>query len=321
MDPIHIMLIACSFFFALNMGGSGMAPAFSVALGANIIKRHKAVALYIVFVAAGALIFGKYVAKTLGSGLIPAEIFNEKLTLIVIFSAASALFIANLLKIPESTSWVIVFAISAAGVYYSNLNRGTILYRILPAWILLPITSFLLSFLLARIFYPLRGSNFKLFEYFSKHEWKMKAFVLSGSCYVAMAIGANNVANVVGPLSAAGLIDTMAGLAIISPVFGLGGAVFRSPSKTVGREIVPLGVFTATIVNFTFGSLLILASWLGIPQSCVQMNAFSIFAVSLVKDGSSHVLRHQVIRKMMLLWVITPVIASGLTILLLRIFV
>ncbi|MBM4388783.1 MAG: inorganic phosphate transporter, partial [Deltaproteobacteria bacterium] len=201
MDLINILLIALSVFFALNMGGSGMAPSFSVAIGANIIKRRYAVILFTVFVCFGSLVFGKFVVKTLGSDLVPAENLDPLTVLIVIFSASSSLFLANILKIPQSTSWVTVFAISAVGIYHSSLKTGTLLYKLLPAWILLPLFSFLLTLGILKAFYPLRAWNFRFYEYLSKHEFKMKIFVIAGSCYVAFAIGSNNVANIVRPLS------------------------------------------------------------------------------------------------------------------------
>lgn len=46
-------------FLAINMGGSGTAPAFSAAYGANVLKRTLIPGLFGIMVLAGALIAGK----------------------------------------------------------------------------------------------------------------------------------------------------------------------------------------------------------------------------------------------------------------------
>src|SRR5438552_15429056 len=107
-----LLLFACSAFFALNMGGSGFAPSFSAALGAKMIRRPTAVALFAVCVGAGALLVGGHVAKTLGGEFVPESSIDRHTALVLIASAAAALFVANAVKIPESTSWITVFALS-----------------------------------------------------------------------------------------------------------------------------------------------------------------------------------------------------------------
>jgi phosphate/sulfate permease len=320
MTFINAALAAVSVFLALNMGGSGLAPSFSSALGARLVERRATILLFSVFVTLGALLFGGYVTHTLGRGLVPAQSFNPRVALIVISSAAASLFIANMLRIPQSTSWVTVFSISSIGLLHGNLNYSTILHKLLPAWILLPALCFVTTLVLLRIFYPLRKWNFGYYEQLSKHEWKMKVLVLSGSCYVALAIGSNNVANVVGPLSAAGVIEPLTGLALAAPVFGVGAALFRTPAQTVSKEIVPIGLFAATVINLITATFLLAASLRGIPQSLVQMNAAAVFATCLVKDGTCVMAEHRVIRKMLLLWLVTPLIASAITFIAMEIF-
>jgi sulfate permease len=319
MSLVHALLVATSLFFALNMGGSGLAPAFAGSLGAKLLRRPAAVFLFTVFVLVGALGFGGFVAKTLGRDLVPTQTLNEHVVLCVLLSASGALFLANLLKIPQSTSWVTVFAIVAVGLHFANLKPDTILYRLLPAWIGLPLTSFLLTAAVTRFLYPLRTGNMRAHERIVKHGRTMNALALSASCYVALAIGSNNVANVVGPLSAAGVIDVVDGFVLVAPLFGLGAFLFRAPAETVGNAIVPLGLATATITNVITGSLLIFASWQGIPQSLVQINAASIIAVSLVKEGSWSLMPGSVLQKIGVLWIASPLIAAMLTAILLRI--
>lgn len=319
MSLTHVALFALSAFFALNMGGSGMAPAFSVTMGARLVERRIALLLFGGFVIAGALLLGGFVAKTLGGSIVPKSTIDPRTALVVIGAATAALFLANLLKIPQSTSWVTVFAIATVGIQRSNLRSEAIVRKLVPAWIALPMAAFLFTWLVLRALYPLRGWNLRVHEHLAKHEWKLRALSIVSSCYVALAIGANNVANVVGPLAAAEVVDVTLGFVLIAPLFGIGAVIFPSPAKTVANEIVPLGVLTASLCNLVVGSLLLVASRLGIPQSLVQMNAATVIAVSLVKEGDVRLMRGAVLRRIGALWLATPLIAAGLTWLLLEV--
>ncbi|MCX5743304.1 MAG: inorganic phosphate transporter, partial [Proteobacteria bacterium] len=139
---MDLALIVLGGWFALNMGGSGLAPAFGATIGARVISPGRAAGVFGVFVIVGALLFGSSVAKTLGSGLVPATSFDPTTTLIVLGAANLALGLANLLKIPQSTSWVTVAAIAALGVHGGDLRTHTITHQLLPAWLLLPLVAF-----------------------------------------------------------------------------------------------------------------------------------------------------------------------------------
>ena len=313
MTVVDVLLVVLSAFFALNMGGSGVAPAFGVALGARMIRPRTAFLIYGTFVVIGALLLGKGVARTIGQDVVPAATFDRWTTLIVVGSAALSLMAANVLKIPQSTIWVTVFSITALGLFRGNLNTETLFRRIYPAWVALPLASFLLAAGVSRIFYPLRGWNYRLYEHLLKHEWKLRGLLIASSCYVALANGGNNVANVVGPLASAQVVDVRTGFLLLAPIFGFGAALFRAPARTVGNQVVPIGLFSATIVNIVTGTILIIASRFRIPQSLVQVNMFAVLAVSLVKDGAYQMARHRVVWRIFALWFITPLIAAALT--------
>lgn len=314
-DLVSVLLLAFSVFFALNMGGAGFSPAFSAALGARLIPRTLALVLFALCVGIGALVVGGHVAKTLGSGFVPAGTIDRTTALVLISSATGAMFIANLARIPESTSWVTVFAIAALGVTRENLDWDTVLYKVLPAWLTVPPLAFLVTLLLTRGLYPLRGWNYRLYEHLTKHEWKLRVLVIVSSCYLAIAVGANNVANVVGPLATAGVFDVQTGMLLFTPLFALGGIVFHKATTTIGSDVVPLGLYSAMIINVVCGSMVLVVSWLGIPQSLVHAQVLSVIAIALAKEGSYELLRHRVIRRIAMFWVVSPLIASALVVL------
>lgn len=311
LDLTDLLLVVCSIFFAMNMGGAGFSPSFSAPLGAKLISRRRALVLFTICIGIGALLLGGHVAKTLGGELVPASSIDRRTALFVIASASAALLVANLVKVPESTSWVTVFTLSTLGVVRSNLNVDTILWKLLPAWISVPLVAFVLTYVASRQLYPLRGWNYRVYEHLTKHEWKLRLIVLASSCYLAIAVGANNVANVVGPLATAGVFSVPAGMLLLTPLFALGAIVFSSAAKTVGSEVVPLGLYSAAIINVVAGSLVIVVSWLGIPQSLVHTHVLAVFAVALAKDGSYEIFRHKTIRKIVMFWFVSPLLAGA----------
>ena len=317
----EIILIAVVVFFAMNMGASGIAPSFAGIYGGRMIKKKKALLLFPLFVIIGAILMGKNVAVTLGKNFLPAGLISFDAAMIILASAAISLFLANILKIPQSTSQVTVGAAVGAGLYFKQLNTDTLFLKILPMWIVLPLLSYLLTFFLYRNIYPPEHDNLHIYQKIFANKKKIRWSSLIASCYVAFAIGTNNVANAVGPLYGAGILGINTGLILIAPLFGIGAWLLgKGTLETAGREIVPLGPVSGTLVSFVTATLLIFASSLGIPQSLVQLNLASIFSISCVKNGHRYTLDQHLTRKTFLVWAITPLISIGVSYLLLSLF-
>lgn len=306
----YILLITVVIFFAMNMGASGVAPSFAASYGGKLIKRKTAMLTFAFFVIVGACLLGRNVALTLGKGLVPKEFINFNAVLIILSSASVSLFLANVLKVPQSTSQVTVSSVVGVGLYTQHLYTKALFYKILPMWVILPLLSYILTFLLYKLVYPPERDNLHIYQRMFANERKLKISSLAASCYVAFAIGSNNVANAVGPLSGAGIIGIGSGLIFVAPLFGLGAWVMgEGPMETAGREIVPLGKVSGTLVSFVTATLLIAASSLGIPQSLVQLNLAAIFAISSVKNGHKSTLDQHLTRKTFIIWAVTPVMS------------
>jgi len=317
----YFILAFVVIFFAMNMGASGIAPSFAAAWGGKFIKKRKALILFAVFVVLGAVVLGRNVAITIGKSLIPQEFISFRAALIILTSAALSLFLANILKIPQSTSQVTVGAVVGAGLYFKHLYVKTLFVKILPMWILLPALSYILTFLLYRRVYPPEHDNLHIYQKIFANEKKLRLSSVIVSCYVAFAIGTNNVANAVGPLYGAGIINIAWGLILIGPLFGAGAWLMgKGTLETAGLEIVPLGLFSSTLVSFVTATLLIFASILGIPQSLVQLNMASIFAIGSIKNGHRYTLDQHITRKTFVVWAITPLLSTGISYLSLSLF-
>lgn len=315
-----ILLIIIVIFFVMNMGGSGIASAFSASYGSKMIKKKFAVILFTIFVFLGAFSIGRNVVETLSSGIISKEFISFDVALIIILSATLTLTLANFLKIPQSTSMVTVGAMVGAGIFFGHIYYK-VLFPMFLTWIILPVIAYILTYYLYKIMYPPSNRNLWIYERFLTKGKSLRLFTIIASCYAAFAIGTNNVANAVGPLVGAGTITPSLGLLLVTPFFGLGGLVIgKKTIGTFGNEIVPLGTISAPLISFITGTLLILASVLGFPFPYVQLTGLSILAISSVKNGHKYTMSQNVVKKIFMIWTITLLVSTGLAFLLLSIF-
>jgi len=317
---LYFLLATTVVFFAMNMGGSNIAPAFGALYGAKLIKHPKAVLFFTIFVTVGGILLGHNVVKTLGGEVIPKDYLSSNVVLVILLASASGFFITNFLKVPESISWTTVFAISGVGLALGHLNY-TVYLKIIPFWLILPAVSFGLTYWLYKKIYPPRQANLYLYQKFFSNENRLRNLAFLSGLYIAFAAGTNNVANAVGPLVGAGLVTPFWGLLSVGPLFGLGGLIFGERiMTTVGSSIVPLGLISASLVSLVTASLLIFASLLGIPQSLVQLSALSIMAIGTVKH-EKHLIKQRESRKIFFAWLITPLLSFCLGFLLTKLFI
>ncbi|MCB1325453.1 MAG: inorganic phosphate transporter [Spirochaetales bacterium] len=311
METVSIILIGVSVFWALNMGASGLGVAFSPSYGSGILGRGSAVALFTVFVLAGALLFGSRVAATLRSRIVPEELVSPEVAVILLVAAGASLFLANLIRIPQSTSIIIVGSFSGVGLYYGHLDYHLVGYMFL-VWIAISFLAYFLTYFLARFLYPPRSSNFRFHEKLQRHKTGLRWLTVVTDCYGALGIGSNNVANVVGPLAAAGLFAPVTGFLIFAPLFGLGGLLLgKGVMETAGKEIVPLGLISSSIVSIVCSSLIITASVIGLPAPYVQVASMALLAMLTVKQELPHsmTLHQPIARKILKVWTLTPALA------------
>ncbi len=328
----HLLIpFLVAMFLAINMGGSGTAPAFSVAYGANIIRKSLIPGLFGIAVFVGAIVAGKGTATTMGKELLNPEMMSFTIVTIILFSVAIALLIANLIGVPQSTSQATVLSLSAPALYLSELNTKLLFTEIIPTWFILPVVSFMICFLIGRYIYkPIRKRGIFLSKAFTDNP-TLNILIIIMSLYVAFSIGANNVANAAGPIASMTinelglqadnknfiLIMILATL-IIAPSFGIGSSIFgHKIVKTTGKEIVLFGKVEAVIIAFVTASLLLTVSLTkGIPASLVQLNVGAILGIGVAKLGFKNIFRKTEVNKFFVVWIIAPLIAFSLSLLL-----
>lgn len=312
-----LFTIIISIFLAVNMGASGFSVSFTPSIGANILKKNFAVFLYTLFLLSGAILIGNNVVKTLSEKLIKST-YNVNSSFLIIFSATITMFLANVLKIPQSTSFVTVASFTGAGIYFKQLNLIKISEIFLFA-IIFSIFSFIIAFLIMKYFYPPAKHNFRVYEKFFANKKFFKGFIILTDCYSSFGIGTNNVANIVAPVLIAltSFNNSLLLLAIFSPLFGLGALILgKKIIKTVSNDIVPIGEISAFIISVITTTFVVIASILGLPAPYVQFTTFAILGVSSAKDGFKETFQKNIVKKIFIVWFFVPIVTALLSYLL-----
>lgn len=140
------------------------------------------------------------------------------------------------------------------------------------------------------------------------------------SCYVALAQGANDVANAIGPVAAVYMIArehriletsevsiwmlVMGGLGIAIGITLLGHKVM----ETVGQKITTLTNTRGFAVDFGAASTVLIASNLGLPVSTTHAAVGGVVGVGLARGFSA--VDFRVLGRIILYWVLTVPIAA-----------
>ena len=156
--------------------------------------------------------------------------------------------------------------------------------------------------------------------------------VIISSCYVAFAIGSNNVGNAAGPIASMVInelnIDPsqddkfilimILSTLIIAPCFAIGSSIFgRKIVENTGKGIVDISPIEATIISFITASLLLTVSITkGIPTSLVQLNTMAIIALGITKMGWKKIIVDRTVRKFWIVWLVAPLLSLTLSFLL-----
>jgi PiT family inorganic phosphate transporter len=135
------------------------------------------------------------------------------------------------------------------------------------------------------------------------------------SCYVALAQGANDVANAIGPLAVIYFLVTTGSVGAKVPVpvwlllfggvgiaSGIGMAGHRV-MDTIGNKITTLTNTRGFSVDFAAASTVLLASKMGLPVSTTHAAVGGVLGVGLA--GGIEAVNFRIVLKIMLYWVLT----------------
>lgn len=317
---VLIAALAVALFMGINIGGNNAAASMGAAYGAKVRTKYQAVMLIGVFSLLGAVFSGGEVIKTLGKGILPPGTILMEGAIVAVGAAGLTVFLANILRVPISTSQAAVGSVVGIGFFYGASKINTLLLgEIVVWWVVTPILAWLLSYIMGKYLY----TNILIWladhhESEASIRKSLNVLLTFSGCYVAYSAGANNAANAIGPFVGAGEIQpfpgaVFAGLAIGMGAFLMGGRVL----DTVGKDITELCVIRATFVEFISAGLVHVASILGIPVSLGEIVAAGVIGIGCANSGM-YIMKGEVVKKIVVAWVVSPLLAGTLAFALMR---
>ncbi len=324
-------MITAAFYVGWNIGANDAANCIGTTVGAQVISYRSAALLMSVFVILGGLLQGHHVMKTVGKGIVIAEpavyeahnaepapanfstLFPDNrlpdlAILVALLSAGFFVTLATFSSTPVSTSQAIVGGVAGTGVGIVGLQASYfklgVLLKILGAWIISPVLSMVLAFLLyhflAVVLHRARAviwSNL------------LKISVIASAAYVSYSLGANDVGNAIGPLLNK-YPDKGLNLAILGGLaMAVGALTFgQRVTDTVGKNITPLDYSGALAAQLSAAFGVHLFSMLGIPVSTSQAVVGAVIGVGLTKGAQAVSARK--ISTIFVGWIVTPTCAA-----------
>jgi len=303
---VLIPLLLAGTYVGWNIGANDAGNCIGTAVGSGLLTYRRAAILVSVFAVLGATLQGGSVMETVGKGIISVEL---TVTAVVIALLCSGVFVtvATLLRLPVSTSQVIVGGVAGVGLAVrADLNFGTII-SIAEVWVVSPI----LTALIAIVIYLLSKAALRKFSGNGFWQRLPNAMLILSACYLSFSLGANHVGTAMGPIANLNLeispllISLLGGVAMAIGTLTFGQRV----AGTVGGGIAPLDPVSAYSAQFAAALAVHFFSLYGIPVSTSQAVVGAVIGVGILQGVRT-------VRKRKLLgiaagWVATPT-AAGL---------
>ena len=329
MDPLILIFLTSGLFLGWALGANDAANVFGTAVGTKMVKFRTAAIICSVFVILGALISGAGASHTLGKLGAISALPGAFMTAL---AAAAAVYSMTKSGLPVSTSQAIVGAIIGWNFFSGNPTDSNTLTKILMTWVLCPVLAAIVAIIL-----------FKSLKFYSKHfpvhmiraDAYTRIGLLLAGAFGAYALGANNIANVVGVFipakpfpdlifgtwvfNSTQQLFLMGGLAISLGVFTYSRGVMMTVGGNLGRlssTSAFIAVMSHSIVLFLFASRG-LESWLAgnglptiplVPVSSSQAVVGAIVGISILQGAAG--IRWATLGKIVTGWVVTPFAAG-----------
>lgn len=329
MDLAYLFYLSSGLFLGWSLGANDAANIFGTAVGSRMVRFSTIATVACIFVVIGAVFGGSGTSETLGTlGSVNALAGS----FMVALSAAVAVYMMLRVGLTVSTSQAIVGAIIGWNIYANKPTDYTTLAQIVGTWTTCPLLSGMVAIVLYLCLKKLQKCS-------SMHLLTRDQFTRFGliatAAVGAYALGANNIANVVGvfmkscpfkPLH----FGSMATLGSHQVLFLLGAIAIcvgvwtysHKVIKTVGNSLMRMSPAVALIVVLAQAIVLILFSsvslhnWLEtsslptiplVPVSSTQAVIGAIIGIGLIKGGRG--INWNIIGKIVVGWVTAPLMA------------
>jgi PiT family inorganic phosphate transporter len=323
------IFLSSGLFLGWSLGANDAANVFGTAVGTRMISFRKAAIYCGIFVILGAVISGAGAAETLGEfGAVNAVAG----AFVVALAAAVTVYWLTVLGYPVSTTQAIVGAIIGWDLFAGAAIDYWALEKIVLSWVLSPILAAIFSALLYKLItYIITHARISMFAL----DALTRAGLMLAGIAGAYALGANNIANVVGifiPISPLADI-TLWGLFRLSgaqQLFFIGATAIAVGTFTYGKRVMltvgegitemsPVAALVAVLANalvlFLFASQGLERFLLGfglpsfplVPVSSSQAIVGSVIGIALLRGGRG--IRWRMLGEITGAWLLTPLVA------------
>ncbi len=310
------LLILSGLYLAWSLGANDAGNIISTAVGSRTISYKKAIWVFIICLAIGAVFFSGEVIKTVSSGIVPSEVIGMNQATIALFVAAGWVHFATWKKWPVSISQSVVSAVLGVGIVESlrvgvNLIFWEKVLILAGVWLFSPVIGFLVGWILFKVvhgFVRHRHLYFKdtLHDLFTdpietvgeivsgelrRREKVFKGILLFSAGYMALALGSSTVAATTGLLwSGFGGIevdfDLLGALKIgVLVAVILGIVTFgKRLIDFMGNRLVKLNALRGGIIQFATASVILGCALMGYPVSSTGVFVGSFLGVDSGED-------------------------------------
>ncbi|MBR1600211.1 MAG: inorganic phosphate transporter [Alphaproteobacteria bacterium] len=329
MEPSYFFFLSSGLFLGWSLGANDAANIFGTAVGSKMVRFTSIALVASVFVILGAVYGGAGASETLGDlGAVNALAGS----FMVALSAALAVYLMVRVGITVSTSQAIVGAIVGWNLYAGKPTDYETLAKVVSTWIMCP----LISGVIAVFLYLLLKKTIK---YSSLHllmqDQLTRIAMFVTAAIGAYALGANNIANVVGVfvkscpfkpiyIKSILLLNPEQVLFLIGALAVSVGILTYSKKAimTVGNNLMKMSPMVALIVVLAQSAVLLLFSstslhnWLEnsslptiplVPVSSSQAVIGAILGIGLIKGGRG--INWIIVRKIIIGWMTAPFMA------------
>ena len=330
MDLSFFLFLSSGLFLGWSLGASDASNIFGTAVGTKMVKFRTAAVISSFFIIIGAVYAGSGASQTLGHlgsiNTLPGAFMSA-------LAAALTIYWMVELSMPISTSQAIVGAIIGWNFFAGKPTDISILSQIVGTWIFCPVLSGVISVLL---YLSVRNIVRKSHIHIIRQDCYTRIGLIIAGAFGAYALGANNIANVMGVFVEANPLREirlgsgfhLSGTQVLFLIGGIAISVGVSTYSqkvmdTVGHGVMKMSPLMAWVVVVSQSVVLFLFASQGlqqfllshdlpalplVPVSSSQAVIGAVMGIGIAKGG--HELNWNLIGKNAVGWITTPLIAA-----------
>ena len=329
MDMTFLIFLSSGLFLGWSLGASDAANIFGTAVGTKMVKFRTAAIISSIFIILGAVYVGSGASRTLGE---LGSINTLPGAFMAAFAAAITIYWSVKYSLPVSTSQAIVGSIIGWNFYAQKPTDVSVLTKIISTWIFCPILAGIIAIIL---YFIVRIITRRFNIHLLRLDCYTRAGLIIAGAFGAFALGANNIANVMGVFVNSSPIQgfnfhgfslngTQVLFLIGAVAISLGVCTYsKKIMDVVGSGIMSMTPVVAWIVVVSQGIVLILFASKSlesflishglpsiplVPVSSTQAIIGAVIGIGIAKGGQG--IRWSIMGKIAIGWVITPIISA-----------